>query len=48
VQNATTLSRKEASEQLFRGLTEEQIGELNKLLFQLRKDTIDLLSKAKS
>jgi DNA-binding MarR family transcriptional regulator len=45
IQNATTTSRKQASEQLFRGLNEPQIAELNKLLLQLRKDTIELLRK---
>ena len=43
VKTATTLSRKQVSEQIFRGLSEQQIGELNKLLKQLRKDTIDLV-----
>jgi DNA-binding MarR family transcriptional regulator len=45
VKNATTSSRKQISERLFRGLSEKQIEELNQLLKQLRKDTIDLLRK---
>lgn len=47
IQNATTSSRKQASENLFRGLSEKQVTELNKLLLQLRKDTIELLKKIK-
>lgn len=42
---ATTHSRKVASEQVFRGLSEGQVQELNKLLKHLRKDTIELINK---
>jgi DNA-binding MarR family transcriptional regulator len=45
VKKATTGSRERISQQLFRGLSQEEIELFNKMLKQLRKDTLELIEE---